>query len=156
MEMRGIQKYTVVILFNDDGSKVLLQKKDRTVFAGKLNGVGGKVEYDEQPVNGAFREVLEKTSLKPEDLNRFDWLGTLTLPEQCDTKNADKYPELWFFGGIVKDEALAVKPEDATEEINWFTLDGNKPVTELETAGDGNLEYFIGAAKRKLFGRQCK
>lgn len=152
--MHGVKKYSVVILFNNDGSKVLLQKKDRTAFAGKLNGVGGKIEDDEQPVAGAMREVLEETSIGPEDLERFEWLGILTLCEQCDDKNQDKYPELWFFGGIVKAEDKARKPDTATEEIDWYVLDcNNRPFTTLEIAGDGDLEYFIGVARRRLFGK---
>lgn len=152
--MMDVKKYSVVILLNEDGSKVLLQKKDRTLFKGKLNGVGGKIEKDEMPVNGALREVLEETSLRPEDLLRFEWIGTLTLPEQCDTSNMDKYPELWFFGGVVKDENRAHKPDTETEEISWYHLKpDNKPFTDLETAGDGDLEYFIGVARRMFFGR---
>lgn len=153
-KMMGVKKYSVVILLNEDGSKVLLQKKDRTLFKGKLNGVGGKIEKEEMPVNGALREVLEETSLRPEDLLRFEWIGTLTLPEQCDTNNMDKYPELWFFGGVVKDENRAHKPDTETEEIRWYHLKpDNKPFTDLETAGDGDLEYFIGVARHMFFGR---
>lgn len=148
----GAKKYSVCLLFNGDGSKVLLQKKDRTAFAGMLNGVGGKIEEDENPAQGALREIYEETSIRQQDLERFEWLGTLSLPEQCDTDNADKYPELWFFGGVVKDESLAVKPETETEEIGWFMLVGDNPVTDLETAGDGDLEYFIGRARSIFFG----
>lgn len=151
--MYKTQRYSVVILFNNDGSKILLQKKDRTAFAGKLNGVGGKMEESEIPSNGALREVQEETSLCPEDLEHFRWCGTLLIPEQCDDKNPDAYPELWFFAGVVKDENLAHKPDNETEEINWYQLNSdNKPITCLDTAGDGDLEYFIGVGRRLLFG----
>lgn len=146
-----VKKYTVILLFNSDGSKILLQKKDRTAFAGKLNGIGGKVNEGEEPVKGAFREMEEETSLLLKDLQRFAWLGTLTIPEQCDTNNSNRFPELWFFGGIVKDENLPHKPDTETEEISWYELNGNVPVTELELAGDGDLLYFINMAKRILF-----
>ncbi len=149
-----IKPYTVVLLFNKDGSKVLLQKKDRTDFAGKLNGVGGKLEADEDTIDGAFREVEEETSICREDILIFKWLGTLTLPEQCDSYNYDRYPQLWFYGGVVKDETLAHKPDTETEEINWYELKDNNPITDLELAGDGNLPYFIGIANRLLFNRK--
>lgn len=147
----GTKRYSVVVIFNRNGSRVLLQKKDRTAFAGKLNGVGGKIDEDENPAQGALREIREESSIRPQDLRRFEWLGTLSLPEQCDLKNLDKYPELWFFGGVINDESIAVKPETETEEIDWYELDGNKPVTDLGMAGDGDLEYFIGRAKHILF-----
>lgn len=151
--MYKTQRYSVVILFNNDGSKILLQKKNRTAFAGKLNGVGGKINNGEIPSTGALREMQEEASLRPEDLEHFKWCGTLLVPEQCDEQNLDKYPELWFFAGIVKDESRAQKPENETEEIDWYELNSdNKPITDLETAGDGDLEYFIAVGKRLLFG----
>ena len=51
------KKYSVVVLLNKDGSKVLMQKKDHTAFAGKLNGVGGKIEKEEMPWDGALRKI---------------------------------------------------------------------------------------------------
>ena len=154
------KRYTVVVLLNKDGSKVLLQKKDRTAFVGKWNGVGGKIEDGEEPVAGAYREIEEETSLKPSDIKNLTWLGTLTLPEQCDLDNPDLYPELWFFSGIVEDESLAVKPDTETEEIAWFKILDNKKLVSLppkapfnpDLAGDGDLPYFIDSAKRLLFG----
>lgn len=147
-----VQQYTVVVLLNSDGSKVLLTKKDRTSFAGMLNGVGGKIEQGEKPMDGAYREIQEETSLMPDDIQMMTWLGTLTIPEQCDEKNADKYPELFFFGGIVDDESKAHKPDSETEPIAWYEIgEDNNPVTELNVAGDGDLSYFIGRARKWLF-----
>lgn len=151
--MQEIQRYTVNILFNKDGSKVLLQKKDHTAFAGMLNGIGGKIKDSEEPTAGAFRKIKEDASLQQKNLERWEWIGTLTLPEQCDTKNKDKFPELWFFAGIVTDESLAQKPGAATEDIEWILLnERGEPITNLKLAGDGDLQYFIGRAKKQLFG----
>lgn len=149
--MKGKKRYTVSLLFNPDGSKVLLQKKDRTIFAGRLNGVGGKVEDEETPADGALREILEETGTKKQHMQKFTWLGTLTLPEPCDTKYPDNYPEIWFFAAIVK-ETVPKKPETETEEIDWYEIQpDNRPLTDLRTAGDGNLEYFISRAGKTLF-----
>lgn len=147
-----VQPYTVVVLLNGDGSKVLLTKKDRTAFAGMLNGVGGKIEDGETPMDGAYREVQEETSLKPEDIDMMTWLGTLIIPEQCDERNADKYPELHFFSGIVNDESKAHKPDSETEPIAWYEIgEDNMPISDLEVAGDGDLRYFITLARKWLF-----
>lgn len=147
------KQYTVVILFNNDGSKILLQTKDRTAFAGKLNGIGGKVEYGEMPIMGAIREMQEETTLTTYDIENITWLGTLTIPVQCDTNNPDYIPELYFYAARVKDESKAYKAPDSTEEVNWYELqDDNTVVTDLELAGDGDLPYFIGCARRALFG----
>lgn len=147
------KQYTVVLLFNKDGSKVLLQTKDRTAFAGMLNGVGGKIEKGETIHQGAVREVEEETTLTEKDIENFMWLGTLVIPEQCDLENPDLIPELYFMAGIIKDEDKVKKNPDSTEEVNWYELRDDTIVTDLKLAGDGDLSYFIKVGRRKLF---CK
>lgn len=149
--MKDIQQYSVILLFSENGSKILLQKKDRTDFKGMLNGVGGKVEDGEKPLDGALRELMEETTLKKDDLLSFQWIGRLTLPIQCDKVHADKNPDLWFYAGIVKDGVEVKHNDNETEDVNWYPLDKNIPITNKSLAGDGNLTYFIGIAKRLLF-----
>lgn len=149
------KKYSVCVLLNKGGTKVLLIKKDRTMFAGMLNGVGGKIEDGEEPWNGTLREIKEEASIDKKDIRRFSWLGRLTIPEQCDLNAIGTYPELWFFTGIVEDESLAHTPEGSTEPVAWYELDENKhPVSEYGIAGNGDVEYFINMAYRMLFGQE--
>lgn len=152
---RTPKKYTVVLLFNEDLSKILLQTKASTAFAGMLNGVGGKVEPDESPMQGALREMTEELSISKagldEHMDRFDWLGTLTLPENCDERFPDNYPELWFFAGVLSDESIVQTPVGGLEEVSWYRLgSAGMPITDRELAGDGDLEYFIERALRRL------
>ncbi len=73
---QGIQdtaRYAVVprtLTFLTCGEEVLLLRgaADKIIWAGKLNGVGGHVEPDEHPLDGARREVLEETGLVVPDL----------------------------------------------------------------------------------------
>lgn len=148
------KRYTVIFLLNNTGTKVLLQLKDRTEYAEKLNGVGGKIEDGETPEQGAYREILEETSIIPRNVENLTWLGTLVVPENCDEKNKDKFPELWFYGAIIYDEDLAKQPKTESEKINWYTIleDNTIDTNGLELAGDGNIPYFVGLAKRYLFG----
>lgn len=151
------KKYSVCVLLNKDGTKVLLEKKNRTLFAGMLNGVGGKVEDGEKPWEGALREIEEEASINKKDIRRFSWIGTLTIPDQCDLNAIGSYPELWFFTGIVEDESLARTPDDSTEPVAWYSFDNNgHPVSEYDIAGDGDVEYFIRAAHCMLFGQTVK
>lgn len=146
------KKYSVCVLLNGDGTKVLLTRKNRTAFAGMLNGVGGKIKEGEEPWEGGLREIKEETAIDRKDITRFSWLGILTIPEQCDLNAIGMYPELWFFTGIVEDESLARKPETETEPIAWYEIDENgHPISEYEVAGDGDVEYFIRMAHRMLF-----
>lgn len=51
------------------GRRFLLQKKSRGLFGGgKWNGVGGRVEQNETPVECVKREVFEETGLRVLDL----------------------------------------------------------------------------------------
>lgn len=51
-------------LFNEDRTKVILLKKTHPDYqAGKLNGVGGKVEPNETILDAMTREFLEETGI---------------------------------------------------------------------------------------------
>lgn len=153
MKTYELKRYSVVLLLNGDGSKILLQTKDRTAYAGMLNGVGGKIEKEESPMVGAIREIEEETTLTVDDIEDLTWIGTLVVPTQCDTNSPDTLPELYFYAGRVRDEAKAKKAPDETEDVSWYGLrNANTVVTDLELAGDGNLPYFIGIARKLLFG----
>lgn len=148
---RPLKKYTVCLIFNEDGTKVLLQLKNRTLYNGKLNGVGGKIEADETPLDGAYREIKEETSLTPDDIPNLRWIATLIPCEQCDDRYSDMYPELFFFAGSTKNVDKAQKPNSESEAIGWYNIK-NDVIDEPESklAGDGNLGYIIKLAIRVL------
>lgn len=57
-------RYVVGFAFTEDRRSVLLIRKNRPAWqAGKLNGVGGKVEPGEAPVAAMSREFVEETGL---------------------------------------------------------------------------------------------
>lgn len=150
--MNNTIKYTVCFIFNNDGTKVLLQLKRKTAYKGKLNGIGGKFEQGEGGLTCAFRKLEEETNLILKDLNKFEWIGTLITPEQCDTDNSDYLPELYFYAAAVKDESLAHKPNEDAEDILWFNIVDDKVDTgEYKLAGDGDVEYMIKKGITALF-----
>jgi 8-oxo-dGTP diphosphatase len=53
------------LCFLTNGGDVLLLERARTkkAFPGRVNGVGGHVERDEDPLHGAQREILEESGL---------------------------------------------------------------------------------------------
>lgn len=151
-----MNEYTVNFLFTANLRNVLLIRKNRTAFKGKLNGVGGELNPGEQPMDCALREILEETGLKPNQLasvdedNTLKWLGTLILPYDCKYGTRDGC-KLHYFAGLIlngnenmlisTDEELVLKPvQDA-----MTAAPGN-----LEYAGDGDLAYFVAAGARAL------
>lgn len=62
--VEGLTQAVVGFAFTDDKQHVLLIRKNRPTFqAGKLNGVGGKVEPGEDTLSSMVREFREETSL---------------------------------------------------------------------------------------------
>ena len=143
--------YTVCFLFTDNGEKVLLQKKDKTQYAGRLNGVGGKIEPGETPLEGARREIMEETGASIQDLI---WLGTLIFPKDCalpaDQENVDC--ELNFFAGTVEDTKMVSQQPGETEPLLWL-LTRQVIGGHADTAGDGDVEYFVDKGYRAITAR---
>lgn len=82
--------YVCGFLFSPDRSRVVLIRKNRPVWqAGKLNGVGGKIEPGETPHDAMVREFREEAGLliptwqpmlqitgKPSPRDEFGWRAT--------------------------------------------------------------------------------
>lgn len=141
-------EYTVNFLFTTDGKEVLLQRKKRTRFAGMLNGVGGKLEEGEAPMECAIREIREETGISV-DSAMMCWLATLMLPEDCVEGN-DGLCILHFYSTLVDKDTIQLEPEDPdAEELLW------KPTYAVATdtvgdmlAGEGDVSYMVERAIR--------
>lgn len=140
-------KYTVCLLFNKKRNKVLLLLKNKTDYAGKWNGVGGKLEKHETPKMCALREIKEETGVNECDLEQFTWLGDMHLPYDCgcDAETCS----LSFWAGIVKKSSVSQQSGE-TEKLRWFPIEDilQKKIDDEYLAGDGNLLYFINWAKK--------
>lgn len=79
-DMDKRQQYVVGFMFDDYRNTVVLIKKNRPEWqAGKLNGVGGKVEPNEMPTAAMIREFFEETGVQT---NREDWIYLCTLKSE--------------------------------------------------------------------------
>lgn len=56
-------KYVLGFAFNPSGAAVLIRKDHPPWQAGKLNGVGGKVNPDEEPIDAMVREFREEAGV---------------------------------------------------------------------------------------------
>ena len=62
-----MQTYTLGLMFSMDHKKLLLIEKQRPRWqAGLLNGIGGKIEPGETPIEGMVREFREETGVHTE------------------------------------------------------------------------------------------
>lgn len=136
--------YTVCLLFNQEKTRLLLQKKEKTIYAGLFNGVGGKLEKNETPEECARREIKEETGISK--LSRLTWLGTLTLPNDCTYQNASPAEcVLHFYTAIMEEPWTQL---DDQERLKEFSVP--EALRHILLAGSGDLEYFIKQAAHTL------
>lgn len=68
--------YVVGFLFNKEKTLVALIEKQRPVWQkGRLNGIGGKVEIGERPLDAMIREFKEETGAYVDSWKHFCTLG---------------------------------------------------------------------------------
>ena len=64
----AMKKLNVIIVFDKDENKILMCKRTKEPYKGKLNLVGGKVEKEEDELHAAYRELEEETGIKRDDI----------------------------------------------------------------------------------------
>lgn len=142
---RTTTRFTVCFLFDAQGH-VLLVRKNHTAFAGKLNGVGGRLEPNETPYDNAARKIQEETGAMPSELT---WIGDLNLPESCDINNPHAPCCLHFYAGITDKDHVAKQP--GKEPLEWHSVSDIIHNPEYDgLAGDGDVWYFIKRAAKMV------
>lgn len=139
-------RYTVCFLFDQAMENVLLVQKEKTIYKGKWNGIGGKFENGESPWSCAKREIKEETgvNIHPDDLI---WLGTTFLPQDCVEASLGKQDvniELHFYAAIIgMDEP---SQQEGEEKIQWTPIVDvfAAPFRNQWLAGDGDVQYWAG------------
>ena len=120
--------YSCGFLFSTDRKRVLLIRKRRPAWqAGKLNGIGGKIEPGESPAEAMRRECREEAGL---DIP--DWQEVLTLTGADDAGSGVAWRGHFFraFGDVdaartMTDEqlelhAVAELPRDTIPNLHWM------------------------------------
>lgn len=108
-----MKEYVVGFAFDRHEARVALIVKNRPTWqAGKLNGIGGKVEPREAPLQAMEREFAEEAG------GEADWQLFATLEGRDDSARlSDPEPfRVWFFRGTTTDSL-----KSATDErIVWI------------------------------------
>jgi 8-oxo-dGTP diphosphatase len=111
-----------VLIYARQGGRVLMIHRnapDRPgdYHSGKWNGLGGKCEPDESPLETARREFREEAGLDLLDM-RFRSLGTLTFPNFKAHKSED-WVVFVFEAQVSPDEALGIVARSDEGELHW-------------------------------------
>ena len=125
-----MKKLNVILVYNNVEDKILMCKRAKEPYKGKLNLVGGKVEKDEDELHAAYRELQEETGITKDDI-------TLTHMMNFEYQMSDI--ELEVFAGKLKKEINLI------EEVNklyWIDKTENFFDTD-KFAGEGNIWQMV-------------
>ncbi|MGC3955858.1 MAG: 8-oxo-dGTP diphosphatase [Propionicimonas sp.] len=126
---------TLGYVLSPDRSRVLMVRRSRDgdVHQGKYNGLGGKLETDEDVVGCMIRELREETGIEVTSLRL---RGTLSWPGFGNTgEEASKLPpSADWFGFIFVVDAFTGEPPDHNDDgpLEWVEIDrlGELPMWE--------------------------
>ncbi len=109
---------TLVYVLSPDRSRVLMlhrNKRTDDIHFGKYNGLGGKVEPDEDVVSGAIREVYEESGLT---VTAIALRGTVSWP------GFGPGGQDWF-GFVFRVDAFTGTPHDGGDEgtLEWTPVE---------------------------------
>lgn len=130
-----MKKLNLIIVYNKENDKILMCKREKEPYKGKLNLVGGKVEKDEDELEAAYRELNEETGITNQDIK-------LTHLMNFQYKISNIELEV-YMGKLNRDVELV-------EEVNklyWIDKKENF-FDEDKYAGEGNIGHIVKHAKK--------
>ena len=123
-------RYNVIVLFSAEGDRVLLCRRRKAPYQGKLNFVGGKIEAGEDSLSAAYRELWEETAATRE---------AVTLTHIMDLAYSLEGVVLEAYAGTL----CQVVPVSGTEnELLWVGLNEDFSDT-ARFAGCGNIYHML-------------
>lgn len=125
-----MKKLNVIIVYNKNEDKILMCKRAKDPYKGKLNLVGGKVEANESELDAAYRELEEETGITNKDIQ-------LTHIMNFQYIITDMELEV-YYGKLNKDVTVV-------EEVNkLYWIDKNSNFFDIEKyAGEGNIGHMV-------------
>ena len=134
-----MQRYTLGFVFHEGLDQILLIHKTHPEWqAGKVNGLGGKIEDGEDSASCITREIKEEAGLVTEK-DRWSLVGCMRGPTWSVDVLAYIYPG---------------NPDDATtqesEPVEWFDVDA------LPNNIIGNLTWLIPLTLDKLKNKEIR
>ncbi|MEZ4816023.1 MAG: 8-oxo-dGTP diphosphatase [Bdellovibrionota bacterium] len=147
---RRVVPATLIYLFCQN--KVLMIhriKKNKDIHEGKWNGIGGKLELEESPEEGAIREIKEESgiSLLPSQLKP---MGVLTFPSfKVDSKTNFEQDWICFLFRADLEGSLADYKLVNSDEGHLEWVDQEKIITL--PLWDGDYEFIPKVIQGKAF-----
>ena len=129
----GVNMYNFTICFIKQGEKILMLNRENPEWMGCWNGVGGKLESNESPLESILREVKEETGIELNS-NDVNYKGNVTWTDPKRTYFDGMYvyiaelPATYVFPTPQKsDEGIL-----DWKELSWILSHHNYGVADLQ------------------------
>jgi 8-oxo-dGTP diphosphatase len=155
------KEYVLGFIFNEENDNVLLMKKLKPEWqAGKFNGIGGKIEFNETPFQAMERETFEevdivgkldwqhaglvvgitKGSYKIEDLNTPETIARNEFKVSVETTEPSDEWVVFVYAASYTGKASSKEEE----KVSWH------PIKELPDNCIENLHWLIPMCQNRL------
>ncbi len=133
-----MKEYVIGIVFSFDSKELLLMRRKKDPYNGLINGIGGKVESNENHFEAMKREFVEESGLPVESINVIEHMMSITFPNEI----------LHAYYIKLKSRVSIVVRENHEGTYFWEKI-SNKLLdcNNEELAGEGSLSYFIKFAQ---------
>lgn len=128
------KNYVVILLFSKDTEKLLLVKRNKKPYPNMWNGIGGKIEVDETPIEAAIRECKEETGLT---MINPKLLVTYVYPESNPMNSNTHLSVIYDFIDIEEVE------DNYEGHYEWKDIEFALDFNSKEIAGCSNLAQMI-------------
>ena len=120
----------VIVVYDHARQKILMCRRRRDPYKGKLNFVGGKLEPGESGEEAAYRELWEETSISREDIR---------LVHLMDMVYYTYHMTIEVYTGRLNHKMCV-----SGEENDLLWLDANENFEDMNRfAGEGNIAHII-------------
>ncbi len=125
-----MKKFNLILVYNKNRDKILMCKREKEPYKGKLNLVGGKVQENEDELEAVYRELQEETGINNKDIK-------LTHLMNFQYVMLDTELEV-YFGKLNKEIELV-------EELNkLYWVNSDSDFFDIEKfAGEGNIGHMV-------------
>ena len=120
----------VIAVYDPARQHILMCKRRKDPYKGKLNFVGGKLEPDETSEDAAYRELYEETGIRP---------AQIRLVHLMDMVYYTYNMKIEVYTGRLKEEVVV-----SGEENDLLWLDADENFEDMSRfAGEGNIAHII-------------
>lgn len=119
---QGIHVITAIFTVEQGITKILLIKRKNEPFLGDWVLTGGALYNNEDLIEGAKREILEKTGIKDIDIKQFKTFGKV---DRCPVM---RMIAVGFIGIIDSHRVKILRETESTTNADWFPIDKIPPL----------------------------